>query len=74
MNIKSKLNSYINTLEKAKNLEAEIREFYINKYGAELYNRYIDDIIRDNVLTGDLEGTLRLIDEVIKERGEENGI
>lgn len=70
MNIKSKLNSYINTLEKAKKLEAKIREFYINKYGEEIYNRYIDDVIRDNVLTPDLEGTLRLIDEILKEKGE----
>lgn len=68
MNINPKLNSYINILEKAKKLEAEIREFYIKKYGEEFYNRYIEDIIRDNILHGDIQGTLNLINEVIKEK------
>lgn len=70
MNIKNKINSYIKALEKAKNLEAEIRQFFIKKYGEEFYNRYIEDIIRDNVLSGDLEGTLKLINEIIREREE----
>lgn len=70
MNIKNKLNSYINALSKASKLETEIRDFYITKYGEGFYNLYIEDMIRDNVMKGDLEETLRLIDKIIREMGE----
>ena len=70
MNLKRKLNSYILHLNKAKEIEDEIRTFLNETYGEEFYEHYLEDTIRDNFLEPDLENTLRLLKEIIREKNE----
>lgn len=67
MEIQEKISKYILYLRSARKLEEEIREYYIKKCGIEIYQNYIEDIIVDNMKNPDLEGTLKLIDQVLKE-------